>query len=170
MSLNILKGNFAKNLIDGVLLYGADQLGEAINLAFYKTTVGNMKKYGKPVVEGAVGLVVPMIPMVQGSEYLERFSYMAVADAVRDGLYKTINKPAFCYASSPTAISCYDFTFSNSADLKVAIDGTALSSTAYTVTGSGSSFTITLSTALASGQHDLLVADNKKSFAGKIKV
>jgi len=153
--------------IDGVLLYGADKLAGFINLQLYGTTVKSLKQYADAVVKLGLGIAIDMIPQLQISGYVIRLGDIAFKKAVADVITQFVDKPAFVYAEEANKLHVYNL---DTTSVEVFIDGSKLASNAYTVSGTAEDMTITLSTALGSGEHDVMIVGLKKSAVGKVKV
>jgi len=154
--------------IDGILLYGADKVAQFINNQFYainKTT----KNYGDAVIKLGMGFVIDAVPQLSGtSQYVKRFADVSFIKGTADIVKQFIDKPPFLYAQDASTIIVYNLD--TATPNGVYVDGSALQSNAYTVSGSADNLTIKLNTPLQSGQHYIMVVGAKVSAYGQVKV
>jgi len=167
MTYEIRMRGLIDKAIDGILLYGSDKLAGFINLQLYGTTVKNLKQYADAVMKLALGLAIDMIPQLQISGYVTRFGDVSFKKGVSDILTQFIDKPAFVFAEEANKLHVYNL---DATTVEVFIDGSKLANDAFTVSGTAEDMTITLKTALGSGEHDVMVVGLKKSAVGKVKV
>jgi len=167
MTYEIRMRGLIDKAIDGILLYGSDKLAGFINLQLYGTTVKNLKQYSDAVMKLALGLAIDMIPQLQISGYVTRFGDVSLKKGVSDILTQFIDKPAFVFAEEANKLHVYNL---DATTVEVFIDGSKLANDAFTVSGTAEDMTITLKTALGSGEHDVMVVGLKKSAVGKVKV
>jgi len=153
--------------IDGILLYGADKLAGFINLQLYGTTVKNLKQYADAVLKLGLGLAIDMIPQLQVSAYITRLGDIAFKKGVADVITQFVDKPAFVFAEEANKLHVFNL---DTTSVEVFVDGSKLANDAFTVSGTAEDMTITLKTALSSGEHDVMVVGLKKVAVGKVKV
>jgi len=167
MAYEVRMRGLVDKAIDGILLYGADKLAGFINLQLYGTTVKSLKQYSDAVMKLALGLAIDMIPQLQISGYVTRFGDIAFKKGVADVITQFVDKPAYVFAEEANKLHVYNL---DTTSVEVFIDGSKLASNAYTVSGTAEDMTITLTTALSSGEHDVMVVGLKKVAVGKVKV
>ncbi|NOZ31441.1 MAG: hypothetical protein GXO68_05815 [Crenarchaeota archaeon] len=156
-----------KRLGSGLLFYGTSL---AVDFASKY-----LRKYTKEHTEAIVGIGGGIaVEMLLPESMLEEESIVGyITDAMADyGMMKElrylVNKEPVCWAQDANTIKCKNFD--NLASAVIYLDGVQLvSGTDYTISGTD---TINLTTAMASGDHDLVVVDGtfKKTFADKIRV
>ena len=155
--------------VDGAVMYGGDKGADWIRMQFYTSLEKSLKQYTKGAIKVALSLVDLVFPQVRKIPYVGDGLGLIGRDGVKEIIAGFVDKPPYCVAEDSNTIHCYNFE--DLTTLSVAIDGSELTKdTDYTVSGTADDFTIALSTALSSGEHDLRVADSKVAFYGKIKV
>ena len=166
MAMEDLAGRIQKRLVSGLIFYGASKIVDTAE----KYTAKYFKEHTKGVVGIGLGLALESFAP-ESIRYEEVFDPFvdAMADyGVMKELRVLIDKEPVCWAQDANTIICKNFQ--DLANAIVYIDGVQKTKgTDYNVTGTD---TISLATALTSGEHDLVVVDGTKtkSFAGKIRV
>jgi len=156
-------------LVDGIGLYGVDKVADWIRMSLYTSIEKNIKQYSKGAIKVALSMIDYIFPKIREMPYIGDWLGLAGRDGIKEIAKHFIDKPPYCVAEDSNTIHCYNFE--DLTTLSVAIDGSELTKdTDYTVSGTADDFTISLATALSSGEHDLRVADSKVAFYGKIKV
>ena len=165
----VFREKLTSNLIGGALLYASDVLvPNAVKLALYPQVVKPLKQFADPVLKAGIGIVLPLIPQIRDSMYAQRYAELSFMAGIKDVIHTFVDKPALVVAEDASTLHGYNFN--DTTKLVIFIDGTQVASNAYTISGSASDFTVKLSTALSSGEHDIMVADNKVAFYGKVRV
>jgi len=155
--------------VDGAVMYGGDKVADWIRMQFYTSLEKSLKQYGKGAIKVGISLIDLAFPQVRKVPYLGDALGLIGRDGVKEIIAGFVDKPPYCVAEDSNTIHCYNFE--DLTTISVAIDGSELTKdTDYTVSGTADDFTIALSTALSSGEHDLRVADSKVAFYGKVKV
>jgi len=165
MALNYgyLRDKAMRGALGGIYLYLSKKEAEYTE-RFFKP---KLKKWHNPVVKAGTGIIVDYIPMVRESRYLAELGDYLFADGVRDFVEIVVDNPADLWMEGNDTIHVINLGETLNA---LYIDGTALASTAYTVTGTANDFTIKLSTALTTGEHTILVAGTKNAIVKKVNV
>ena len=165
----MFRQKLTSNLIGGALLYASDVLVPYyIKLALYPQVVKPLKQYTDPVLKAGIGIALPLIPQIRDSMYAQEYADLSFMAGVKDVIHVFVDKPALVVAEDASTLHGYNFN--DTTKLVIYIDGTQVASNAYTVSGSASDFTVKLTTALSSGEHEVVVADNKVAFYGKVRV
>lgn len=151
--------------VDGIGLYVGRKAVEYLNKMAYKYTVVNLKNWSSPVLKVGISLIDLVFPQVKQIPYLGDWLSLWGRDGISEIPANLIDKPEFCYASDANTIVCYNL---DTTSVTVKIDGASV--TPAGVSGTAEELTISLASPLSSGEHDLLVAGNKKAYRGKIVV
>jgi len=155
-------------IVDGLGLYGMEKGVDYLRKALYTSIERNLKQYSKGAIMVGISLVDLAFPQVKRIPYVGDWLDIVGRVGVKEIVRQAVDKPPYCVATDANTIHCYNF---ESTSVSVAIDGKELTSgTDFTVSGTAEDMTINLTNALSSGEHDLRVADTKKSWYGKIKV
>lgn len=164
-----IRARLLDELVDGIGLYLGDKAQEYVRRYFYDMIEKNLKQYSKGAILVGMSLLDQIFPQVSEIKYIGDWLGLWGRLGVKDIISQVVDKPPYCLAEDSNTIHC--FNFADLSTLDVAIDGTKLTAnTDYTVSGTESDFTISLANALASGEHDIRVADSRVAFYGKIKV
>lgn len=154
--------------VDGIGLYIIEKGLDKLRLSAYEIEK-NLKQYSKPALMIGVSLVDVIYPQINRMPYFGDWFELTGKVGVKEAIKQIVDKPAYVVADDANTLHGYNFD--NLTNLEVWVDGTKLASgTDYTVTGTASDFTISLTNPLASGEHDVVITDGKKAFEGKIKV
>lgn len=150
---------------DGVGLYIMEKAVGFIRTKAY-TIERNLKQYSEGVVKVGLSMIDIIIPSIKKTPYIGDWLELLGRVGVRDIIKQFVDKQPYVVADDVNTLHCYNFNDINS--IVVYIDGTEL--TDYTVSGTADDFIISLTNALASGEHDVLIADNKVAWFGKVVV
>jgi len=151
----VLKDKIISGALGGIYLYISKKVGEFSRGLTKKT----LKQWNDPVIKSVVGIAVDFIPMVRESRYLSALGDYMAADSIKDTVTILVDKPADAWAEDATKIRVVNLGSLPPSSGGVYIDGNSVS---YTVSGSESDFTITLSNSLSAGKHRLVVIANDK--------
>ena len=155
-------------LVDGGAMYVGDKVADWIRMQFYTSIEKNLKQYSKGAIKAGISLIDLVFPRIRETPYIGDALGLIGRDGMKEVIMGFVDKPPYCVADDANTIHCYNFYSTN---VKVAIDGSELTlNTDFTVSGTAEDFTISLATALASGEHEVRVADEKKAWYGKVKV
>lgn len=133
------------------------------NMAQVHRSLGSLKNFRDSVIPLAYAFLSQYLNLPAQNE-----SFTLAIYKLLDGLYdEFIDKKPFAYAKSSTQIEA--FNLDPNAPVSLVVDGTSVSLTNVTTDGSGHVL-ITLSTALASGKHFIVVSAGKKAFSGYVVV
>lgn len=152
-------------IVDGVGLYGGRKAIEYINKLGYKYTVVTLKQWSSPVLKVGISLLDLVFPQVKTIPYLGDWLGLWGRDGMSEIPAMLIDKPEFCYASDANTIVCYNFDTTN---ITLKIDGSSV--TPAGVSGTPEELTISLTSPLTAGEHDVLVAGDTKAWRGKVVV
>ena len=166
-----LKQKLIGQLKGGIVFYlGTKKIPEYVQKYTYKFVDKNVKEHASLVRNSGLALVAQMVlPEEYEESIISDLIDLMGLKGVSDEIELFIDKPQICVATDANTIVCKNFT--NLSGAEISIDGTQLTSgTDYTVGSDGE--TISLTNALASGEHTLVVVDhtNSEVFKGKIQV
>jgi hypothetical protein len=155
-----------RRLISGLLFYGAAKLVDTAN----KYAAKYFKEHTKGAVGVGLGLALESFApeSIRYEEVFEPFVDAMADYGVMSEMRVLIDKEPVCWAQDANTIICKNFQ--DLANAIVFIDGVQKApNTDYKVSGTD---TISLTSPLPSGDHDIIVIDGTKTkaFAGKIRV
>ncbi len=150
--------------IDGVGIYAINKGIDYLKEATYKYSVVNLKQYTDPALKIAISLVDLFVPQVKTLPYIGDWLGLIGRVGISDLMKVFIDKAPFCYASDANTIVCYNFDVTN---VSLKIDGATVT---YTASGTPEELTLSLTTPLSAGKHDVLVSGNKVAWSGKVVV
>jgi hypothetical protein len=132
------------------------------NVAMYHKAMGNLRHFKDGVVPLAYAFIAGAL------------NFYGWDDAITIGIYKElegvyeafVRKSPFCFASDASTIKCFNLDPNASVSLK--IDGSSVSVSAST--DANGNVTISLSSPMSAGKHEIQVATSKKAFYGFVAV
>lgn len=133
------------------------------NIAAYHKALGTLRQAHKGVVAAGLGLAGIIIDIKGVDDALS----VGLAEMLYGGYEALVKKKPFCKANSGTEIECWGLD-ANATISSIKVDGNDV--TVSATTDANGYVKITLSSALSSGKHDLVVVTGKKAFYGVIVV